>query len=208
MDEWWGNLDDFGQQEDFTCAVACARTLLHLHGIGCSEQDFRTRLNVYPRPQCGPGSGYNLDQIARVLNDLGVRPHVRCDRARANSFKLASACVRHGTPDQLVDWLLRLVARKQAVNVHLDMGALTDPIPIQPVGHSILVLAVDAARQVVRYFDPGPPDHPPGRAAVRAAPLERVLAGWQAFHYLSLALETPTGSVSPAEHQADPDPPK
>ncbi|HKI35199.1 MAG TPA: hypothetical protein VKA46_25300 [Gemmataceae bacterium] len=183
-------VEGFGQGTDFTCAVACARYLLHREGVECTEADFCRRLGPYLRPGLVPQDGYDDDQVGRVLEDFGLLPEVRCLTGVGGDFELLQRPPREGTAPALWDWLLRTTSSGRPVKVCLDMTRLADPSAVAPrVPHSVVVLTVRDG--LVYYLEPDPPGQVsyPKRGEVHSAPLSHFRAAWQALSCLALAVE-------------------
>ncbi len=184
--------EEFGQQRPHTCAVACARYLLHGLGLRFTEKELCDLLKDFETGAEDP-EGYSAEQIARLFADkLGLIPRLLCTPPCRGVFSVPDAWLRAGDEGELWRWLVETVARGQAVNVCVDVEILWGlPRSGRVQGHSVVVTQV--TDEAVRYLEPHPQPYfdGPQRSELRTAPREVFRAAWQTFGCIALTVERP-----------------
>jgi hypothetical protein len=179
-------VEEFGQETDHTCAVACLRCLLwHADGRVRQERDLIPGLIPEDR------RGNTIKEVVQALDRLGFRTLARCLAGQEGCLGLgkrrpASLRVEEGTSPQLGAWLHGTVAAGRPVLACLDtrlLGGDHDPAWGGP--HAVVVLKATDEVVLLDPDPPGPPSYPKSGRLEVVGP-DAFLAAWDATWHIAL----------------------
>jgi hypothetical protein len=178
-------VERFGQGTDHTCAVSCLRYLRwHYEGNVFEENDLVPAVLPHRR------SGHLVSDVARALDRLGYRTHVRYlagGRRTLGRGAPPSTQVEAGSDTDLRNWLVGTVRECGPVLVGIDTRRLGPPY-VQARGGPHCVVVLVAQQDEVEFLEPDPPQQSayPKTGARMTVPAGPFLSAWAAVWYLAL----------------------
>ena len=181
--------DDFGQETNHTCNLACFRFVLWCYGINHTEKQLlRNRSNrrgVIREYK----NGNTPQEVAQAASQLGFIPCLRCLTGHSQILgKPSERWVQEGSEDELKQWLRDVVGKQQKpVIVAVHTGRLG--LPYDRGGlHSIAVIKVEGNR--VTYLETDSPQQGkyPKRGQYMSADFGTFLDAWRAVACAALLI--------------------
>ena len=153
---------DFGQESEHTCGVACRQYVLSHYGFN------RTKKQLLLEGIEENEDGNTAAELVKAACKLGFVARVRCLFGYGHlAGEVPRARLQEGSEEELLKWLTEVLKHHKPVIVSLDTRQLTAPYDSKRGGpHSVVLIKIQGDK--VQFFEPDPPEQNGPRPLLRS----------------------------------------